>query len=299
MTFEYLATYTTFDSVADMDKSVKDHIAAHYYDLTESERAIVIALSQRSLMYPGASHLKAETIADATGTSRSTVMRAIKKLIELGIIEKVAQTKLNGIKGASIYKILPYSDTSTMKHRETVDEASNDAVCPPQSENLSFNSFNLLSSKQANNIMCLENELALQAEKKKEYMNEYQQMLFDFMHSLPLADNLKDELHKVVIASQIDSMKDFLAAKNIIFKIAMDIKEGVLTVTSTLRAVFVGAYSKAIERRTNRKVINSSSVEDKSNRERPVPFYNWLNERDGCPQVINSRPFNLENWLEW
>ncbi|MFJ7184165.1 hypothetical protein [Lysinibacillus xylanilyticus] len=29
-------------------------------------------------------------------------------------------------------------------------------------------------------------------------MNEYQVMLFDFMESLPLADNLKDELHKVV-----------------------------------------------------------------------------------------------------
>lgn len=63
-------------------------------------------------MYPEASHLKAETIAEATETSRSTVMRAIKKLVELNIIEKVKQTKLNGIKGASIYKILPYSDTS-------------------------------------------------------------------------------------------------------------------------------------------------------------------------------------------
>ncbi|MGE7091105.1 hypothetical protein ACQKII_06505 [Lysinibacillus sp. NPDC048646] len=37
MAFEYLATYTTFESIADMDKSVEDHIAAHYYDLTESE----------------------------------------------------------------------------------------------------------------------------------------------------------------------------------------------------------------------------------------------------------------------
>ena len=297
MAFEYLAQYATFDSVSDMDKSVEDHIAAHYYDLTESERAIVIALSQRSLMYPGTSHLKAETIAEATGTSRSTVMRAIKKLVELNIIEKVKQTKLNGIKGASIYKILPYSDTSTVKHREVANEVSNDVVCPPQSENLSFNSFNLLSSKQANNITNLENELALQAEKKKEYMNEYQQMLFDFMHSLPLTDSLKDELHKVVLAAQVQNAPDFIIAKNVLFKIAMDIKEGTLTVASTLRAVFVGAFDKVIEHRTNRQSIDSLTVEDKAHNERPVPFYNWLNERDSRPQINNYRP--IDNWLEW
>ncbi|TQR27199.1 helix-turn-helix domain-containing protein [Lysinibacillus sphaericus] len=284
MAFEYLATYKTFESIADMDKSVEDHIAAHYYDLTESERAIVIALSQRSLMYPGASHLKAETIAEATGTSRSTVMRAIKKLVELNIIEKVKQTKLNGIKGASIYKILPYSDTSSVKHRETVDKASNDAVCRPQFENQASKSFNLLSSKQANNNLCdLENELALQAEEKKEYMNEYQVMLFDFMHSLPLTDNLKDELHKVVLATQIQSTTDFIKAKNVLFKIAMDIKEGVLTVASTLRAVFVGAYDKAVERLSS-KSNKSSSIEATPFKERPVPFYNWLKERDGFPR---------------
>ncbi|TQR26958.1 helix-turn-helix domain-containing protein [Lysinibacillus sphaericus] len=298
MAFEYLATYKTFESIADMDKSVEDHIAAHYYDLTESERAIVIALSQRSLMYPGASHLKAETIAEATGTSRSTVMRAIKKLVELNIIEKVKQTKLNGIKGASIYKILPYSDTSEMKHREAVDEASNDVVCRPQIKNLSLNSFNLLSSKQANNIMSLENELALQAEKKKEYMNEYQVMLFDFMNSLPLADNLKGELHKCVLASQVNTVEDFIKAKNVLFKIAIDIKEGVLTVTSTLRAVFVGAFNKAVECLDN-KSDKSSSIEETPSKERPVPFYNWLKERDCPPQSNNNRPCNLENWLEW
>ena len=79
MAFEYLATYATFKSVADMDKSVEDHIA-HYNELTESERAIVFKLASRSLMYPGASRLKAETIADQVGVSTKTVYRSIKKL---------------------------------------------------------------------------------------------------------------------------------------------------------------------------------------------------------------------------
>ncbi|MFJ8088784.1 hypothetical protein ACIQ7N_11330 [Lysinibacillus sp. NPDC095746] len=59
---------------------------------------------------------------------------------------------------------------------------------------------------------------------------------------------MKDELHKVVLASKVYSVGDFIKAKNVLFKIAMDIKEGILTVASTLRAVFVGGYRKAVER---------------------------------------------------
>ena len=62
------------------------------------------------------------------------------------------------------------------------------------------------------------------------------------------------------------------------------------------RAVFVGAFNKAVER-LNSKSINSSSVDGKAQIERPVPFYNWLNERDSLPQINSRRPGNLENWL--
>nr|WP_206700636.1 helix-turn-helix domain-containing protein [Lysinibacillus sphaericus] len=280
-----------------MDKSVEDHMAVHYYELTESERAIVFKLASHALEHPGVCHLKASTIAESLEISTKTVYRSVKKLDELGIIEKVPGTKLNGIKGASIYRILPYV-SSSVSQRMTVDEASNDVVCPPQSENQAFNSFNLLSSKQANNIYNLADEIAWQEEKKKEFMNEYQVMLFDFMNSLPLADNLKDELHKVVLASKVNTVEDFIKAKNVLFKIAMDIKEGVLTVTSTLRAVFVGAYSKAVERLSS-KSNKSLSIEKTPPRERRVPFYNWLDERDSLPQSNNSISGNFENWLEW
>ena len=281
MAFEYLAQYTTFDSVADMDKSVEERIAEHYYDLSDSERAIVFKLASHSLEHTGACHLKASTIAESLEISTKTVYRSMKKLESFSIIEKVPGTKFNGIKGASIYRISPYVP-SEVSQRVMVGEVSNDEVCPPQSENQSCSSFNLLSSKQANNIMCLENELALQAEKKKEYMNEYQQMLFDFMHSLPLADSLKDELHKVVLAVQVQNAPDFIKAKNVLFKIAMDIKEGKLTVARTLRAVFVGAFNKATDRLESKS--SKSSIEETQHKERLVPFYNWLKERDSHPQ---------------
>ncbi len=43
------------------------------------------------------------------------------------------------MKGASIYCII------LMSQRETVEEASNDAVCPPQSENQPSSSFKVKS----------------------------------------------------------------------------------------------------------------------------------------------------------
>lgn len=295
MAFEYLATYKTFETIADMDTAVENHMAAHYYNLTESERAIVFKLASHALEHPGASHLKAATIAAALEISTKTVYRSVKRLEELGILEKVPGTKLNGIKGASIYRILPYVPSS-VSQRETAQAISNDAISEDFTENQSSKSFNHLSFKTST-LQEIYNNAHAEKEAHKEYMNEYQVMLFDFMNSLPLTDNLKDEMHKVVLASQVNSVDKFIKAKNVLFKIAMDIKEGILTVTSTLRAVFVGAINKAVER-SNRKVINSSSIEETADRERPVPFYNWLEDRDSRTEIC-SRPGNLENWLEW
>ncbi|GKV69870.1 hypothetical protein NCCP2716_23680 [Sporosarcina sp. NCCP-2716] len=281
MAFEYLAAYKTFESVAEMDKSVEDHISAHYYDLTDSERAVVFTIASRSLMYPGASHLKAATIAETLEISTKTVYRSIKRLAELGIIEKVPGTKLNGIKGASIYKILPFDCNvpTEVSQRVTEDEASNDAAHPPQSENQSFSSFNHLSSKQASNIISAGEELVLKAEKKKEFMNELQVMLFDFLHSLPMCDELKDQLHNVVLASRLNDTRDFVRAKNVMLNIVRDIHDGVLTVTSTLRAVFSGAFSKAEERAGSLVSGRYVSVVDKPRAVKPAPFYNWLEDR--------------------
>ncbi|MCM3359820.1 helix-turn-helix domain-containing protein [Psychrobacillus sp. MER TA 171] len=192
MAFEYLKQYSTFQSVEEMDNHVEQHIQQHYFNLTESERAIVFTIASRSLMYPGSSHLKASTIADAVEVSTKTMYRSIKKLVELGIIEKIAQTKLNGIKGASIYKILPYNVLSEMSERAIVDEVSNDVVCPPQSENQSLDSFNLLKSFKTSTLQEIYNNAHAEKEAAKEFMNEYQVMLFDFMHSLPLVDGFKD-----------------------------------------------------------------------------------------------------------
>ncbi len=294
MAFEYLAQYTTFESIADMDTDVENHMAAHYYDLTESERAIVFKLASHSLENPGACHLKAATIAAALEISTKTVYRSVKRLEELAILEKVPGTKLNGIKGASIYRILPYVPSS-VSQRETAQAISNDAVSETFTENQSSKSFNHLSFKTST-LQNIYNNAHAEKEAHKEYMNEYQVMLFDFMHSLPLRDDLKDQLHKCILATEMNDIRDFVNAKDVLANIFRDIANGTLTIANTLRAVFVGAYNKAVKR-SSVKFSNSSSIEEKTDRERPVPFYNWLEDRDSRSEIC-SRP-NLENWLEW
>lgn len=262
MAFEYLAQYTTFESIADMDTAVENHMAAHYYDLTESERAIVFKLASHSLENPGACHLKAATIAAALEISTKTVYRAISKLESLGIIKRQITTKVKGGRGANIYIILPCQSKTCENPADPFEECE---VVPLQ---------------EAYNLVHADREAC------KEFMNEYQVMLYEFMHSLPLPDNFKDELHKVVLVSNVSNIQEFIMAKNIIFKIAQDIKEGVLTVTKTIRAIFVGAHKKALQRKDKHPTTNTSYMKKKPENVRPAPFYNWLSERNGPTEVF-------------
>ncbi|MGG2103909.1 helix-turn-helix domain-containing protein [Lysinibacillus pakistanensis] len=262
MAFEYLAQYTTFESIADMDQHVEEHIQQHFYDLTESERAIVFKLASHSLEYPGACHLKAATIAAALEISTKTVYRAISKLESLEIIKKQKTTKVKGGCGANIYIILPYQSETCWSRKETFKECE------------------VVSLQEVYNQAYGDREAC------KEFINEYQQMLFDFMHSLPLPDNFKDDLHKVVLASNVSNIQEFIMAKNIIFKMANDIKDGVLTVTKTIRAIFVGAHRKALQRKDKHPTTNTSNIKKKPVNVRPAPFYNWLSERNGPTGVF-------------
>ncbi|MCM3359821.1 hypothetical protein M3627_17610 [Psychrobacillus sp. MER TA 171] len=80
--------------------------------------------------------------------------------------------------------------------------------------------------------------------------------------------------------------------------LASDIADGTLTISKTIRSVFVGAYNKVIER-SNRNMSISLSVEEEPHISNPVPFYDWLNEKPSDRQPVKSKPLYLENWLEW
>lgn len=307
--FGYLSEYKTFNNVEEMNTHVIQHIESHFLNLTKSEIKILLKLSQHSLRFTGASHLKADTIADDLKISRKTVWRGTKKLSELGVIEIIPSVKMNGIKGANIYRILPCPimserEKSQRENAETPTESKSEVKRNPK---VSFSSFNLLKTSTTNNINTnaqvdekAETEACNEIENDpKEFMNEYQVMLYDFLNSLPVNESIQSEMYKAVLASNVTDIKEFIKAKNVLFNVLKDIENGDMVVTKSLRAAFVGSYSKALERSKNRVVIESimKEIPHKSDK---VEFYDWLRERpkDGKPSEPESKP-NLENWLLW
>ncbi|MHC8514281.1 hypothetical protein [Sporosarcina sp. ITBMC105] len=118
----YLAQYTKFDSIEEMDAAAERHMKRNWDELTKSDRQVFDSIRRYSVKY-GAAHLKHGTIEDAIGKSNTTVRRAIRKLTALGIIEKVPFIRpvMSGL-GANIYIILPFDDQGGMNDRDTVDK---------------------------------------------------------------------------------------------------------------------------------------------------------------------------------
>ncbi|MFG3613846.1 helix-turn-helix domain-containing protein [Rummeliibacillus stabekisii] len=140
--FEYLAPYTSFTTIQEMDEQVEQHIRKHYYNLTTSDKSVLYKMASHALDYPGACHLKAQTIADALGISVRTVFRTLKRLEEFQIIKRIQTKKMNGIKGANIFSILSCDDTLAVAHQEEAEtpcESKVEAAQLEQEPSLSSN----------------------------------------------------------------------------------------------------------------------------------------------------------------
>ncbi|MCP1122945.1 helix-turn-helix domain-containing protein [Bacillus sp. 3103sda1] len=101
-----LRKYESFQSVSEMDKAID--IALKNFSLKDSERAVLIKLTQYSCKFIGVSYLKNDTLAQAVGFSKRTVQRALKRLNELGVITRIEQKRpKTGGYGAFISVINP------------------------------------------------------------------------------------------------------------------------------------------------------------------------------------------------
>lgn len=146
----YLAQYRTHQNVTDLNLSVKVHLYHNYDKLTKSDKLVLTCLAQHSLQHVGVCHLKTSTIAEEIGKSDSTVKRSIKRLSEIGIIQIVNTSKMNGIKGANIYRINFFSqdvthrvDPSEMNHRAIHETPRSSKAQDTKNETVSFKYFNL------------------------------------------------------------------------------------------------------------------------------------------------------------
>lgn len=269
MVFDYLTEFITFSSVAEMDEHVTNHLERYRMILTENQAAIVQKIAAHALAYPGVSHLKAATIAGSLRISTKTVYRTVAKLAEFGIIEKVSTKKLNGIKGANIYRILPFVPSS-MSERANGGETGSGTTPEPLPQNQSFLSFNL---SQTSNLYSIYTNLQEERERKMAYLNEYQQMLYELLHEVPVQEELKDGLYQAIIASPMPDFRAFVQTRDALMGIIRDVQDGKLSINTTLRAVLHGAMKNRSYQEAPQPAITEPP-------RRKVAFYDWLTERE-------------------
>lgn len=103
----YLAEYAYLTDGFDLDRAANEHKLNHWRAMNNSDHDVLNVIHYYSEEF-GAAHLKHDTIAAAIGKSNVTVRRAIRKLVKLGIIDRVHYIRpaMNGL-GANIYAIRP------------------------------------------------------------------------------------------------------------------------------------------------------------------------------------------------
>lgn len=114
----YLTDYAYFTNKYDLDEAASQHKQANWNAMNHTDRDVLDVIRRYSVKF-GAAHLKHDTIAKAIGKSNATVRRAIRKLNQLGIIDRIHYVRpvMNGL-GANIYAIRPYHDTPKVKKTE-------------------------------------------------------------------------------------------------------------------------------------------------------------------------------------
>lgn len=147
--------YHQFETVEALNESVSQHIYHNKFDLTKSAETVLQLLSKYAVKFRGVAFLKFATIMEKTELSRSTVIRAVKLLVDLGIIGKqhVMRTKSGG-NGANLYVINDFQQAETpsdtpkktpCEYQENTEKTSLEALLQKAE---AFNSYKANSEKE-------------------------------------------------------------------------------------------------------------------------------------------------------
>lgn len=114
--------YSNFKDLESFNSSIRQHLYNKKHNLTKSAMIIYKVLARFAAKYTGCAFLKIDSIVDKAEVSRSTVIRALKLLQELGMIVRhhMMRTKSGG-HGANLYVFRPY-----VKEAENLTEQSKD-----------------------------------------------------------------------------------------------------------------------------------------------------------------------------
>lgn len=97
--------YINFESKDEMDKHFNLFRKKHRFDITEKENHVLFTLNGLAFKYRGACKIELEKLAQAAGTSLTTVKNAIRKAVNFGMIKRFKTRKKNGSRqGVTVYQ---------------------------------------------------------------------------------------------------------------------------------------------------------------------------------------------------
>lgn len=102
-----------------MESHIQQHIKENNNKLNDTDRSVLSVLAKYARKYPGAAHLKVDTICKLVNKSEATVRRTLRKLERLQLIKKIPTIReiLKGF-DANIIVLLPFGYKSFFTVRE-------------------------------------------------------------------------------------------------------------------------------------------------------------------------------------
>ncbi|MBD7965379.1 hypothetical protein [Fictibacillus norfolkensis] len=127
-TFENYREYQSFNTLADLNEAVRQHLYLNASSLTKTAVTILKTLSRYSCVVLGVSWLKVATLAKAIDKSEKTVRRALKLLDDLNVINRIPTLRKQGGRGYDIcvIKSIDQSEMSRRVESETPSESKDD-----------------------------------------------------------------------------------------------------------------------------------------------------------------------------
>ncbi|KGP73476.1 helix-turn-helix domain-containing protein [Pontibacillus yanchengensis] len=140
-----------FQTKEEMNRAIKSHIGEHGTKLSDTEVEMIHLLSRYACKYPGVAFLKNDTIAKLIGKSRRTVIRVLNKLVDLSIITRLENMRLQrGGNGANLYIFNPTVTQDVSRSDEVKNaEVSMDSAPEMPDEPLSFKNINKKEFKES------------------------------------------------------------------------------------------------------------------------------------------------------
>jgi predicted transcriptional regulator len=106
----YLTDYTHFKNKAELDEATRKHRKWNWNKMNATDHDVLEMIWRHSIKF-GAAQLAYDAIALEIIKANSTVRRSIRKLEQLGILDRhhYIRPGTNGL-GANIYSIRPFND---------------------------------------------------------------------------------------------------------------------------------------------------------------------------------------------